>query len=157
MLQTSMKVIINNACPSGDWCPPKWAYHTDPATSQAEDHIQDCNNDFQLCSWYVPDVFLCGLYARSDSCQTCQATLCVRRSPRCSGYENEYIWQSQRSLCCSYCLEQFTFLPSRHQHKLRAMFKWTKNLVVCMCLHVGGATENIIVAALHKCADWLID
>jgi len=32
----------------------------------------------QLCSWYVPGVFLWPLYA---SCRTCQATLCTPWSP----------------------------------------------------------------------------
>jgi len=88
-------------------------YHADPsgcaplATSQAADHIQDCNNGVQLCSWYVPGVFLWRLYASSDSYRTCQATLCTPWSPHCSGYEIEDIWQSLLSLCCAYCLEQF--------------------------------------------------
>ena len=68
------KVAISTACccPSVDWCLSERAHHADPswcaplATSQMADHIQDCNECFQLCLWYVPGVFLCRLYASSD-------------------------------------------------------------------------------------------
>jgi len=85
----------------------------------------------QQCLWLVfvhgtcpAYLFICGLYASSDSCRMCQATLCAPRSPHCSDYENEDNWQSLLSLCCSYCLEQFTFYPSQHQHKSRTICKW---------------------------------
>jgi len=138
---------------------PEWAYHADPswcdplAVSQAADHIQDCNNGFYLCSWYVPGVFLCGLYASSVT----------GRAKLRSAHHGHLIVPATKTKTFgsrrfrSAAPTVWNSLLSRHQHKFRTICRWTKNLVAWMCLHVIGATENNIVAAPHKCTDWLIN
>jgi len=127
-----MQIIINNVKYEEDilsrrcaMCWPISVRRNEPITPNRRPFVNLCSTGYQSNSGShtrlqrstmafsrvrgtCPAYYLCGLYASSDSCRTI-ATLCALRSPHCSLYEHEDIWQSQFSLCCSYKLEQFTF------------------------------------------------
>jgi len=61
------------------------------------------------------------------------------RSAQCSHYGHVIVPATKRRhlavaafTCCSYCLEQFTFKPSRQHHKSRIICKWTNRLLGCL-------------------------
>jgi len=122
------------------------------STGYQSRYMQDCNKAFSRVRGTCPAYF-------SDVCTPVQTV--VGRAKLHSAHHGHLIVPATKTK--TFGNRSFRYaahtvwnsLPSNFLDTKKSRGQWTQILVVWMCLHVVGATENIIVAAPDKCSDCL--